>query len=366
MKSVKIFFFSALFLLACNSQKKESSVIAGQLQNAANQKVYFERITAQGDVPVDSAVTDANGKFTLANGAAGLDYYMLRTGKQNVAYLVLKGGESLTVSGDASNLEHSYQVEGSEDTKLLVQMKRYEQQLSDSMNKIYAAFRNDNPFSKDSAGAALQAGYDSLIRNYALGLVRNHLTSLVSLSATQYLNKQRDAALFEELNDSLKKALGDNPYVTTFSKMVDDMKRLPPGSMAPEINLPSPEGKEIALSTLKGKVVVIDFWASWCGPCRREMPEMVVLYKNFKSRGLEIYGVSLDDNADAWKNAITHDNMQWIQVSELKKWDSKVAALYGIEEIPQTILLDREGRIVAKGLSMEELKIKMQELLAKS
>ncbi|MEO8086345.1 MAG: TlpA disulfide reductase family protein [Bacteroidota bacterium] len=365
MKSVFLFFGATIFLFSCSTPKNDHPLITGQLQNAANTKIYLERITSEGDLILDSSMTDGSGIFKMKNLADGVDYYLLRTGPQSVAYLVLKGGETLTVTGDAKNLEHTYDVLGSQDTKLLLQMKRYETHLSDSMNNIYAAFRDENPFQKDSMGALLQQRYDSLIRDFAVHIIEGNFSSLVSLSATKYLNKQKDFSLFVRLDESLKAALGNNPYVAVFSKQVEDMKRLPPGSMAPEINLPSTDGKTIALSSLKGKVVVLDFWASWCGPCRREMPQMVTLYKNYKNGGLEIYGVSLDDNADAWKSAIEHDKMTWPQVSELKKWDTKAVLEYGIEEIPQTILIDRQGRIAAKGLPMEELQIKIQELLAK-
>ena len=360
---ILILLTSVLFLFSCNSQKNSEAIINGQLKNGANAKIHFEQITPEGDVAIDSTVADANGNFSLPNKAASLDYYLIRTGNQQVSYLILHGGENISFSGDATDLERTYNVEGSPDTKLLLKLKRYEQQLSDSMNILYAAMRSESPAEKDLAGAALQRQYDSLIRNFATELIRNNFTSIVSLSASQYLDKQKDFDLLVQLNDSLKKALGSNKYLDVFSKQIEDMKKLPVGSFAPEINEKTPEGKKIALSSLKGKVVVIDFWASWCGPCRREMPEMVSLYRDFHSKGLEIYGVSLDDNADAWKTAIEHDGSSWIQVSDLKKWDSKPALSYGIEEIPHTILLDREGIIVARGLSPHELRIRIQELM---
>ncbi len=367
MKLRILFFTAVIFAFGeCQPSQKEQTQITGVLKNAANQKIYFERITNEGDVPVDSVTTDANGKFTLRNGADRLDYYLLRTGAQSVAYLVLKGGEVLTVTGDAKDLEHTYNVDGSADTKLLLQLKHFEHQLSDSMNTLYTAARDQNPLLKDSVGAILQQLYNSTIRSFAIDIIQKNFSSLVSLSASQYLDKQKDVELLEQLNDSLKKELGDNSYVAAFSKQVEDMKRLPLGSMAPEIKLQSPEGKEISLSSLKGKIVVIDFWASWCNPCRREMPQMAELYKKYKGKGVEIYGVSLDDNMDAWKTAIDHDHITWIQVSELKKWDSKVVQMYGIEEIPNSILLDQSGKIVAKELHLEELEIKIQELLSKS
>jgi peroxiredoxin len=356
-------FFSIAFLFSCNSKKVEDATITGQLKNGANATIHFELITNTGDVAVDSTVADANGNFSLKNNASALDYYLLRTDNQNVAYLILKGGENISFTGDAKALERTYHVEGSPETKLLLELKCHEQNLSDSMNTQYAIIRAGNPAEKDIAGAALQRQYDSLLRDFAIRLIQNNFSSIVSLSASQYLDKQKDFDLLVQLDDSLKKALGDNKYVEVFSRQIEDMKKLPVGSAAPEINLKSPEGKLISLSSLKGKIVIIDFWASWCGPCRHDMPDMVSLYGDYKNKGLEIYGVSLDDNSDAWKSAIDHDGINWIQVSDLKKWESKAAVDYGVEEIPHTILLDKEGKIVARGLSPHELRIRIQELL---
>lgn len=363
VKSTMLLLVSIAILLSCNTQKKDHAGITGTFQNAKNIKIYFEKITGDGDVPVDSTITDDNGNFSLPNSAVESDYYLIRTGDQNIAYLILTGGETISIKGDAIALEQTYEVEGSADTRALLQLKRYDAQLSDSMNRSYSVFREENPLQKDSMGALLQEHYLSAMRDFSIDLISKNLSSLASLSATKFLDKQKDFSLFIELNDSLRKAYRNNKYVEAFSKQVEDMKRLPVGSMAPEIKLPTPEGKEVSLSSLKGKIVVIDFWASWCGPCRREMPAMVELYKNFQSRGVEIYGVSLDENMDAWKAAIANDHITWIQVSELKKWDSKVVEEYAIEEIPQTILVGRDGKIVAKGLPLRELQIKLQELV---
>lgn len=112
-----------------------------------------------------------------------------------------------------------------------------------------------------------------------------------------------------------------------------------------------------------GKVTIIDFWASWCGPCRNENPNVVALYNEFHSKGLNIVGVSLDDDLNDWKNAIAKDKITWIQVSNLKKWSDPIAKIYEIEQIPTTFILDSKGAIVAKDLRGEELKAKVKELL---
>jgi peroxiredoxin len=137
---------------------------------------------------------------------------------------------------------------------------------------------------------------------------------------------------------------------------------LSPGQEAPEISLPSPEGKNIALSSLRGKYVLIDFWASWCKPCRAENPNVVRVYNQYKDKGFEIYGVSLDRAKDAWVQAIAADKLPWVHVSDLQFWSSAAAQTYGVSAIPYTVLLDREGRVVAENLRGAALAAKLAEL----
>ncbi len=138
------------------------------------------------------------------------------------------------------------------------------------------------------------------------------------------------------------------------------------GGAAPEIKMPTPEGKELALSELKGKVVLIDFWASWCGPCRRSMPEVKATYAKYKDRGFEILGVSLDKDQSAWVGAIAADGLPWKHVSDLQLWQSKAAQTYGVTSIPQTVLIDKKGNIAARNLHGIELEQKIEEILNKN
>ena len=136
------------------------------------------------------------------------------------------------------------------------------------------------------------------------------------------------------------------------------------GQVAPEISLPQPDGTVMSLSDLRGKVVLVDFWASWCKPCRIENPRVVQMYNKYKDQGFEIYGVSLDRNKDAWVQAIEKDGLTWHHVSDLKFWQSEAAQTYGVRGIPYTVLLDKEGRIVAESLRGQALEEKVASLLA--
>jgi thiol-disulfide isomerase/thioredoxin len=153
-------------------------------------------------------------------------------------------------------------------------------------------------------------------------------------------------------------------YGKSFINKVEQIKRTAIGQPAPEINLPSPSGTQIALSSLQGKVVLIDFWASWCGPCRKENPNVVKVYQKYKAKGFEIYSVSLDKDKKSWEAAIEQDKLEWpSHVSDLGFWSSSVVPQYGIQGIPFTVLLDQQGNIIAKGLRGDELEARLEKLL---
>jgi peroxiredoxin len=135
------------------------------------------------------------------------------------------------------------------------------------------------------------------------------------------------------------------------------------GQEAPEFSLPDPSGKKISLSSFRGKYVLIDFWASWCKPCRMENPNVVKAYNEFKNKNFTVLGVSLDKKKEAWMDAIKTDGLTWTHVSDLQFWESAVVPLYGINSIPTNMLLDPQGKVVAIGLRGEALDAKLKELL---
>jgi peroxiredoxin len=358
--------FTGIILLATSckqTEEKNEGMISGTLRNASNTLIYLEQIDDQGSHVLDSAMTDARGNFRLHNKATESVYYIVRTDPNNIIFLLLKGKDNIEITGDAKNIETTYTVKGSEDSELIRELKMYDRNLSDSLNIIYSNFRENVPQKKDSMGASLQKYYSMKMNRFAENFIGAHPKSLVSLSATRYLDQQKDVRVFDDLYASLSKEYPESKYVKDFASIVENLKKLPVGSPAPEIKLKTPEGKQVSLSSFKGKYLLVDFWAAWCGPCRKENPHVAELYRKFKNKNFEILGVSLDDNTDAWKEAIKKDGLVWTQVSELKKWDSEVVKAYEIDAIPFTVLVDKEGKIIAKGLTGEELERKLIEVL---
>lgn len=341
------------------SCQETGTVIEGQINNAANLQVFLDEIRiGKASNVIDKVDLDANGYFKMVF-PEGLNpgVYNLRIGAKRIN-LALNGDESkVRINGDLATLQsYAVEVSGCSSTQTLVNtmqgliQRKYN--LTDIQNFVDTVANPHN---------AAFIAYTAFLQNPGPAIA---------------IHKKANERLLAAYPDS-ESAIAFNEYVgTAEARAVAQQQRssgpIQVGMEAPDIALPNPEGKEYALSDLRGKIVLLDFWASWCGPCRRENPNVVEVYNRYKDQGFTVYSVSLDGldsrgrarfqdestlqqalkgQEQRWVNAIQQDGLSWeYHVSDLRKWESVAGRSYGVRSIPRTFLIDREGKIAAVNL----------------
>lgn len=357
-----------LLLVACSSEKSEDTsgfTVNGTLSNASDIKqVSIQELTPGGLIMIDTASVDATGKFTLKGKLSEKTFCILRFQKGDIVLLV-DSNSKLNLSIDAAKIE-SYQVENSpenQELKDLFILNNSFMQKSQTINQRFAGYNAENITPEIELN--IKMAFDSLQHDHQMAVkefVAKSKESLVPYFAVNFLLPEADAKYLNEIDSKLYSQHSSSKYAIQLHQKLERLNKTAEGAMAPDIVLNDPFGKKVSLSELRGKIVLVDFWASWCGPCRMENPKNVELYNKYKKAGFEIFGVSLDENRDAWIAAINKDKLLWPHGSDLLKWNSSVVSLYNISAIPYTVLVDKEGKILAKELRGKELEMKLKEI----
>ena len=373
MQKILISLSVILLLSFCDGNKKNSSFqLKGTLSDSKAETLYLEKLGSSKQVIIDSVILDENGNFEFTNYTPKIGFYRIKTNDKNFAMLVLDSADKVTITGSVKDLGNTFKVEGSSETTIFIEYNNLSKSRDiklDSLNKEFQLLMETNKMDSirmDSLSAIFEAPYNYIINRtntLMVDKISKNTNMYSSIMAIQALDPDKYSDLYKSLDAGLSKKFPKDKNVIMFHEVVERMLSTNVGQFAPEISLPSPDGKEIALSSLKGKLVLIDFWASWCGPCRKEMPNVVKIYSKFKNKGLEIYGVSLDQDKEKWMEAITKDGINWPQVSDLKYWDNLAARIYNVQGIPYTVLIDKDGKIIAKNLRGQELEKKIAEVL---
>lgn len=380
MKNFLIAVTAAFIFISCgeNGEKNNAArtYAKGKLTNAAEgDKLYLEQLTPQGVKVVDTAVVAASGEFVFNKFSPPTGFYNIKAAEGNFATVILDSAGTVTLEGSAQDIGNTHTVSGNKEAELFWEMnekakKNYRQR--DSLSRVYEREFNAgriDPNKINDVQRDLQNKFDSIVDKheaYIKSFIDRNPGSFATLAAIQQLNPDENFEYYEKVSSELYKKYPNSPFVKLLYDDVTGMRATAIGVTAPDITLPTPEGTMLSLSSLKGKVVLLDFWASWCGPCRKENPNVVRTYNKYRDKGFTVFSVSLDKDKESWVKAIRDDNLMWPNhVSDLRFWDSPVVKLYNFNAIPQTFLVNAEGKIIAKNLRGEMLEKKLQEVFGK-
>jgi thiol-disulfide isomerase/thioredoxin len=362
------------------NKPKDNFSVSGKIQGAEGMTIYLEALSQQGTIEVAKATISENGAFRMKGNVPGLGIYQLRLGESSDKMIpfTLSPKEHVQLRTTFGEFTTRPNVSGTEWAKPLNTYMGLYAELMVAQQKLEAQKANLSEEEMMKIFSAEKIPVDTWALKQMTKDPDNPFNIVLSTSASPTLGFDKwDPASLDVLKtvaEAFKKRFGDSPMALTMENQVVQIEQAyteyqttqEGGLTAPEIELKDPNGKLLKLSSLRGKVVLIDFWASWCRPCRAENPNVVRLYKQFKDKGFTVFSVSLDEDAVAWKKAIAQDGLIWpTHVSDLLGWSTPVIQLYKFDGIPYTVLIDREGKVIATGLRGMELEQKLKETLAK-
>ncbi len=361
----------AVFLITCKQEAGWEVTIRGKVGFPQEGQIDLQEMKQDGTGKKEIIKLNTDNTYESKIRLTEPGYYRISFyGKQLVTFILNK--TDIEVNVDGNDVNGFFEIKGSPDHDLLAEVQKIMNNVQNSPELVQL----EKEFSIASENqnvvriAELQNTYLSIIgrgHDLVATIIKDQPVSLAVINLLQQNNlfdRDKYYELYVSTADKLKKEWPDYQVSKDFIDMVDKMKATAIGQVTPEIEMPDPNGKIIKLSSLRGKYVLVDFWAKWCGPCRRENPNVVNAYHRYKDKGFEVFGVSLDRNKEDWLQAIEEDGLTWTQVSDLKYFESKAVTDFNITAIPFSILIDPQGKIIAKNLRGAALDKKLDEVLS--